>query len=355
MSNDQHAGKRKPHTGRKLGLFLLLAATCVTVLAGPANPTAADAASAGSAPFAKVGDIVINHQEFDAAFAQAARGKFYHGKAPDNAVALLQRQVSQSMVDEILLANEAKRRKLEPDQTAIKKTIDEYDQRYSASEQWKANRARLLPGLKAKLERDNVLEQLGREVKKVGGPTPLQLEQYWETHKDKFTAPEQVHLSMILLRVDPSSPQAQWEGAAAEGAAIVKRLQAGADFGQLAHLHSGDSSAERGGDMGYVHRGMLPDLAQEAVDKLKPGEISDAVVVLEGVAVFRLEERRPAKLNPLDAVRDRATDLWMRDKGEEAWTALVAKLRRDTPVKLDDSRFLPLTPATTSGANAAPR
>jgi parvulin-like peptidyl-prolyl isomerase len=107
--------------------------------------------------------------------------------------------------------------------------------------------------------------------------------------------------------------------------------------------------------MGYVHRGMLPDLAQEAVDKLKPGEISDAVVVLEGVAVFRLEERRPAKLNPLDAVRDRATDLWMRDKGEEAWTALVAKLRRDTPVKLDDSRFLPLTPATTSGANAAPR
>jgi parvulin-like peptidyl-prolyl isomerase len=355
MSNDQHAGKCELRTGGKLGWAFLLAAACVTVLAGPANPppAAANAAPAAAALFAKVGDIVVNHQEFDAAFAQAARAKFYHGKAPENAIAMLQREVGQAMVDEILLVAEAKRRNLQPDPAAIKKTIDEYEQRYATSEQWKSNRDRVLPGLKAKLERDNILAELSKQVKNVGAPTPLQLQQYWETHEDKFTSPEQVHLAMILLKVDPSSPQAQWDGALAEGAAIVKRLQAGADFGELAHLHSGDSSAQRGGDMGYVHRGMLPDAAQQAVDKLKPGELSDAVVVLEGVAVFRLADRKPPKLNPLDAVRERATELWMRDKGEEAWTALVAKLRRDTPVKLDDSRFLPLT--TTSGGNAAPQ
>ena len=363
MTVDQSA--REARTGRSAWRFLLLVAACSTMFAAPAgaaspapaaNPVPADsAAAAASAQFAKVGDTVITHQEFDTAFAQAARGKFYHGKPPEDAVAMLQREVGQAMVDEILLAREAKRRKLQPDQASIKQTLDGYEKQYAASEQWKTNRARLLPGLKAKLERDGLLEQLGKQVKNVGTPTPGQLEQYWETHKDKFTAPEQVHLAMILLKVDPSSPQAKWDGARAEGAAIVKRLRAGADFKQLAQLHSGDDSAERGGDLGYVHRGMLPEPAQQAVDKLKPGELSEAVALLEGVAVFRLEERKAPKLSPLDAVRDRARDLWMREKGEEASTMLLAKLRRETPVKLDDSRFLRLTSAATSGGNAAPR
>ena len=366
MTTDRHSCSRPRHAG----LRWLLAAACLTVLAGEvaaADPAPAKAAApaakaqapaaapATAAAFAKVGDTVITHQDFDTAFAQAARGKFYHGKPPENAVAMLQREVAQAMVDEILLAKEAQRRNVQPDHAAIKRTLDGYEERYRNSEQWKNNRERLLPGLKAKLERDSMLEQLGKQVKSVGAPTESQLEQYWEAHKDKFTAPEQVHLSMILLKVDPSSPQAKWDGARDEGAAIVKRLRAGADFKQLAQLHSGDASAEKGGDMGYVHSGMLPEPAQKAVDKLKPGEISEAVVLLEGVGVFRLEERRASRLNPLAAVRDRARDLWMRDTGEENWAALLAKLRRETPATLDESRFLPLATAAQSSENTAPR
>ena len=149
--------------------------------------------------------------------------------------------------------------------------------------------------------------------------------------------------------------QVQWDGARDEGIAIVKRLRAGADFSQLAHLHSGDPSAERGGDLGYVHRGMLPEPAQQAVDKLKPGELSEPVPLLEGIGVFRLDERRSPKLSPFETVHDRARELSMREAGDQAWTTLLARLRRETPVKLDDSRFLPLTTAATSGSNAAPR
>ena len=304
-------------------------------------------------PFAKVGDTVITQQDFDTSFAQAARGKFYHGKPPDTAVAALQREVGHALVDEVLLLKDAKRRKIVPDHAAIKQALDGYEERYRSSEQWKTNRARLLPPLKAKLERDSQLEQLRKIVKAVPQPAPQQLEQYWQANKDKFTEPQQVHLAMILLKVDPASPQAKWDGARGEGAAIVKRLRGGADFAALARLHSGDASAERGGDMGYLHQGMLPEPAQKAIDMLPVGALSEPVVLLEGVAVFRLEERKAAKLNPLDRVLDRARELWLRDEGEQAWTALVAKLRRATPVKIDDSHFLPLDavkPVSTSVA-----
>lgn len=356
MTNHQQARQRKARACRHLA-YWLLAAACVSAQAAPDVAAAGAAAPVAEAErvFARVGQVVVTRQQFEAAFVQAARGKFYHGKAPDGAVAALQREVGQGIVDEILLAAEAQRRGIVPDHESVKRTLDSYDERYRGNAQWGANRERVLPALKARLERDSILETFRKEVKAVADPTEEELARYWEAHQDKFTAPEQVKLSVILLGVVPSSPQAKWDEAQAEGAAMLKRLREGADFEELARQHSSDSSAAKGGDMGYQHKGMLPEPAQLALDKLQPGEVSEAVVLLEGVAIFRLDERRPARLNPLDAVRTRARDLWKRDKGEEAWTQLLARLRSETPATIDDSGFLPLTTSATADEKAAPR
>jgi parvulin-like peptidyl-prolyl isomerase len=306
------------------------------------------------AALARVGDVVITQAEYDRAYAVAARNKFYHGKPPEGDVARLQREVADNLVNDVLLAKEARRRKIQPDHAAVKKQIDGYEARYQSSEMWQKNRATMLPPLKKRLEDQTVLEQLQAAVRNVPDPTEPQVSAFYEANKDKFTEPEQVKVSVILLKVDPSSPQAKWDGAREEGAAIVKRLRGGADFAQLAHLHSGDPSAEKGGQMAYLHRGMLPEPAQLAVDKLKAGEISDAVVLLEGVAVFRLDDRKSAKLNPLAVVHDRARDLLKREQSEQAWAALIARLRKDTPPRIDESRFLPLAMAKpTAGATPA--
>jgi parvulin-like peptidyl-prolyl isomerase len=326
-------------------LRLAIVAACMAAATHAAHAQHAQHGAPAAAPaavFAKVGDSTISGEQYEAAFAQASRGKFYHGNPAPHEVAQLQREVGQKLIDEALLHSEAQRRGIRPDAAAVQKVIDGYDQRYKDSAQWKSNRERVMPNLKAKLERDDVMEQLTAQVKKLPAPTTEQLQKYYETHKDKFTSPEQVHIRLILLKVDPSAPKAQWDGAREEGAAITKRLRAGADFAELAHLHSGDDSAKRGGDMGYIHRGMLPEAAEKALDAMKPGDTSDPVSLLEGVAVIRLEQRKEAVLNPLERVRDRAQDLYLRDAGELAWTALLEKLRRDTPVQLDESRFLPL-------------
>lgn len=356
MTKDQHGRPAKAPARRHLACWLL-AAACLSAYAAPDPATGGAAAPAAGAQqvFARVGEVVVTREQFEAAFVQAARGKFYHGKAPDGAVAALQREVGQGIVDDILIAAEAQRRGIAPDHESVKRTLDSYDERYRGNAQWGANRERILPALKARLERDSILEAFRKEVRTVGDPTEAELVAYWEAHQDKFTAPEQVKLSVILLGVVPSSPQAKWDEARAEGAAMLQRLREGADFQELARQHSSDSSAANGGDMGYQHKGMLPEPAQLALDKLEPGAVSEPVVLLEGVAIFRLDERRPARLNPLDVVRTRARDLWKRDRGEEAWTQLLARLRSETPATIDDSGFLPLTTSATADEKAAPR
>lgn len=291
--------------------------------------------------FARVGDETISVQEFENAVAMAARRKFYHANVPPAQMAALQREVASELVDKILLAKEARKRGLRADGRRVEKTLAEYEQRYQASAQWQANRAALLPALRKHLEDEDLRNQLAQTVRAVTPPDARRVRQYYEQHPDKFTEPERSRVSLILLRVDPSSPREAWEKAARDGAALVKKLRAGADFAAAARTMSADASAANGGDMGYLHRGMLAEPAQLAVDKLKPGEISDPVTVLQGVAILRLDERQPARLNPFEKVEARARELLVREQSEAAWQALLARLRKATPVTLDEKRLLP--------------
>jgi len=304
---------------------------------------AADAAQKPVTPssvvFAKVGDTIILQQDYEAALAIAMHKKFYHGKVPEGGAAALQREVGDTLILNILLQREAKRRGLKPDDTAIRQTIQQYEQRYRDNKQWQQTRAQLVPSLTKRLQDESMLSQLENLVRNVPPPHAKQIDEYYVAHPDQFTEPEQLRLSVILLKVDPSSSPAIWEETRGKGQDLVRSLRAGTDFSAQARIHSGDATAANGGDMGYLHRGMLPQTAQDVVDKLKQGDVSDPLRLLEGIAVFRLTDRKPPKLNPLESARERARDLWLREQGERAWVSLVARLKQETPIHVDESRY----------------
>ncbi|MFZ2541187.1 MAG: peptidylprolyl isomerase, partial [Gallionella sp.] len=193
--------------------------------------------------------------------------------------------------------------------------------------------------------------QLEQRVRNVPAPSKKKLRAYYTANPSKFTEPEQLRVSIIQLRVDPSAPD--FDAARLKAEELIKQLHAGADFAELATLYSGDAeSAEQGGDMGYLHSGMLNGLAQEVVNKLKPGEISDPVGMMEGITIFKLVDRIEAKLNSFEEVEQRARELYLTDEGERAWNSLIAKLKKKTPAKVDESRYLPL-PAAKAKADEA--
>lgn len=294
------------------------------------------------AVFARVGDAVITFDDYNAAFNAAVRNKFYHGKPPENEVAALQREVGDQLVARALLLREAKQRGLKPDAAEIQRTIAGYDQRYANSEQWKKNRPTMVPALTARLEEESLLAQIEKTVRTVSRPAPKEVKAYYAAHPEKFTEPEQLRVSVILLKVDPSSPAAVWVKADEEAQGLLKKLRGGADFAALAKLHSGDASAQQGGDMGYLHSGMLPDGTQAVLNAMKPGDISNPVQLLEGMAVFKLADRKKAKLNGFEAVQNRAADLLQRDQADAAWNRFIAELKKKTPAQVDQSQFLPL-------------
>ncbi len=333
------------HSPNMKNTFLAVA---LFALLGPA--LAQHTAPAGS--FATVDGVAISSAEYDAALSGMTRQKFYHRAVPEPEMEEFRREVADSLIDRVLVLNEALRRGIAPDGERVRKTVAEYDARYAQSEQWKQNRETLLPGLTKKLEEMDIVERLQASVRASRAPTDGELAAYYEAHRDQFTQPEQVRVSAILLKVEPSSPAPVWAAAQEEAQGIRARIVAGADFASLARMHSHDPSAAKGGDMGYLHKGTMPEGLHEKLVPIKPGEITEPIRLLEGIALLRLEDRQPPRLRNLEDVKERAVQLWQREQGERAWSAFRASLRAAASIRVDTARYPSLAGAFPAGTPA---
>ena len=309
---------------------------------GAAPAPVLGAGTRASMPFAHVGDTVITGAEYQRALAVAMRKKYYHAKPPEAEYAQFQREVGDDVVNRVLLLAEAHRRGVKPDGDKIKAAVAGYDTQYKDSPTWATQRESMLAAVVPQLELQTTLERFERLIRDVPEASEAEARAFYGKNLSLFVEPEQVKIRVILLRVDPSSPQALWNSAKAEIQRIHKKLLAGADFADLAKLQSNDRSASAGGEMDYTHRGMLPEAIHGVVDKLKVGETAEPVQMLEGWAIIRLDGRKSAQQRNFEEVRARAADLWKRAEGQARWDKLIAELRKATPIRVDETHYAPL-------------
>lgn len=333
------AGIRRPLRAALLALFtslplVVVAEDAASAAAADAKPTEQPAAphDLHAAVFAVINGREVPTQEYEAAFTTLVRQRFYHGQIPDNELAAVREEIKSKLVQRIVLLEEADRRKILPDNGMIEETISGYDKRYAASPQWLENRERLLPDIRKQLAEQSQVAALEKQVKEMAEPTESEARAFYEKNPQLFTEPEKLRLAVIMLAVDPSSPATAWDATRKEAKAIFGRLAGGADFDEAARMHSSVYAAS-GGDMGYLHRGMLPEAIQDKIDKFEVGKINEPMDTLEGVAIFKLLERVTAKRREFPDVAVRARELLLRERQDRAWRDLVDRLVAKADVK----------------------
>jgi peptidyl-prolyl cis-trans isomerase SurA len=85
---------------------------------------------------------------------------------------------------------------------------------------------------------------------------------------------------------------------------LRERIVGGADFAELAKVHSDDPSSSKGGDLGWISPGDTVPEFERALTQLKENEISQPVQTQYGWHLVQLLERRTEGVSP---DRQRAT------------------------------------------------
>lgn len=151
--------------------------------------------------------------------------------------------------------------------------------------------------------------------------------QYRATDPKKYTQAPQVRARHIL--VSNTKPDAK-----DRANALRQQLIDGADFVELAKIHSDDpGSAAKGGDLGFFAQGRMVKPFEDALAPLKtPGELSPVVETQFGFHIIRFEERTPVRVPTFAEIKATLEQ------------EIVAKLRNDARAReneriLKDAQF----------------
>ena len=134
----------------------------------------------------------------------------------------------------------------------------------------------------------------------------------------------------ILIKADNDNAAA---GAESTIRKIYAQARSGADFAGLARQYSQDGSASSGGDLGWFADGMMVAPFEEAVHKLKPGQVSPPVRTQFGWHIIKLNDVREAG-TPEERQQNAVRQYLSRKKAEQAEINLLRELHEGAHIDI---------------------
>jgi peptidyl-prolyl cis-trans isomerase D len=148
--------------------------------------------------------------------------------------------------------------------------------------------------------------------------SPDEIKRYYEGRKETFKIPKQVRVRNILIKAGPQESPDQREAKKKKAEEILEKAKKTKDFGSVATQYSEAENASKGGDLGWVQKGMLGEPIESILFSMKAGEFSGVLPGRDGFLIFKIEEVKEEKRKADDAFyslfRSRDLEGYARDK-----------------------------------------
>ncbi len=145
----------------------------------------------------------------------------------------------------------------------------------------------------------------------------------YREHIAEYTEPAKVRLREIVVKFDAASEVDQGQKARR----LLQEIRQGADFAEVARMHSESASREAGGDLGFFEKGELTEGLEEAAFALSPGGVSDVIRMGSAFYVLRVEEKVDEKVKALEEVRSEVADAIFQEKMNAQLEKYIQQLR----------------------------
>jgi parvulin-like peptidyl-prolyl isomerase len=297
------------------------------------------------AKIATVNGVAIRRAQVDAAYQMyrrtlSARGQSFTPEDEKNLRATSFRMV---VADE-LLNQAAVKAGIKVPPGDVDKALAAAQSRIGSPQEWAQfmKEAHLTPALlREQIERNIRTDAYRKMLLANKSVTEQQAREFYDRNRATFKVPESIHALVILLPV--SEKEGAPDRAEAKRLAEEARTKAaaGEDFAALARQYSRDPSAQRGGDIGFVPRGVMFPASEQVAFGLKNGEISPVLETPKGFTVFKVLERKPESVPTFDDVKQGLMQDMGRVMGQSLIEQKVKELSDAAEIVVIDPRSLP--------------
>ena len=230
---------------------------------------------------------------------------------------------NQLMIQNILAA-EAKSKGFAPDMEAAKNQLQEIKNARGEENVKKMLEAMGMTeeALLGKLAESSMIDALFNSLIKIDDAA---VKKFYDENPHHFTLYNASHiLAMFPGSQEGKQPTAEDEKAALEKIQKAqKELKDGKDFAEVAKAHSDCPSKEQGGSLGTFGPGQMVPEFEEAVKKMKQGEISEPVKTQFGYHIIKAGE---TKVISFDEAKENITTFLKNQEGNKVAKDLIDKL-----------------------------
>ena len=159
--------------------------------------------------------------------------------------------------------------------------------------------------------------------------TDQEIEEFYQLHQDDYREPKKVHARHILFRISEKAKTAEIQEILDRAKKVLDLARKGDNFADLARKYSDDSTASKGGDLGYFKSGDMVKPFADSAFSLKKGEISDLVRTRFGVHIIKVEDIKEESVKPLAAVKETVRQSLKEERSRE-----IALQRADSFIDL---------------------
>jgi peptidyl-prolyl cis-trans isomerase D len=147
-------------------------------------------------------------------------------------------------------------------------------------------------------------------------PSQQEIQQYFVAHQSEYSVPDQARARHILIKAGADAKADAAAKAKAED--LLKQIQGGANFADLAKQNSDDpGSKDKGGELGFARRGMMVPEFDNAIFTQKIGD-TKIVKSQFGYHIVQVEERQTAHSQALNEVLPTIQATLIRQKSAKA-------------------------------------
>ena len=160
--------------------------------------------------------------------------------------------------------------------------------------------------------------------------TRVELESFYDQHRDEFRVPEQVNVRQILIK-PPLGPDGKPDVKGVDEARkkaddVLKQLHSGAKFEDLAKKYSEDPSAKSGGSAGWIQHFPVP-VVDKAAYSLAKGGTSGVIDAGYAFVILHIDDKQTARLKTLDEVKSQIEPILKQQDAAKSAQAQATALR----------------------------
>lgn len=287
-------------------------------------------------PVAQVGSLKITVPELNRAVQKIMPlNVSFHGGVSKEKIAEIRKKALDGLVEQGLKIQYALANQLVVDNAKVEARFQKIRDRFKTEAEFQ----KALNGLDpAELKADFYRELLAAKAEEVAVNSKVKISEaaisdYYQQNKERFKRPRQYRASHILVKVDPASNKEERAALLKKAESLLARAKAGEDFYNLAYYNSDDRTRYVGGDLGVFHQGQTVKPFEQALEKMKPGDIAGPVKTMYGYHIIKLVSVDEARQLTFEEMHDKIKQMLEEKARTKLRSEWLKGLRDAYPVK----------------------